>query len=287
MQGMARTGAGANMREVDVREFEEKGYVLVREVIDKDTVARLRPMLLEALRKRNSNVLDDGIVYYPELYAVLKSPKLVAALGALLGTPFVVPPHTSVMHNSFGVFHADTTVLDLEGWSFHKDKNYRMVTCAVYLQDNNEFGGGIRLIPGTHRKDDAYVALTRRKQEMRKKVEGSRVRRFLKRASRGRLFDWNKELEEHPDQVDVPSKAGDAVIWDMRLAHRASPAKVNGSQLGGGKVGIFFTAGANNDITKRTYMDFVTSLPANAHLTKTRTTPGIAIPPSTESFIVL
>jgi hypothetical protein len=125
------------------------------------------------------------------------------------------------------------------------------------------------------------------KKAYRAKVEGSPMRKLLKKLSRGRLFDWNKSLEEEPGQVNVPTKAGDAVIWDMRLAHRAAPAKAPGSQFEGGKIGIFFTAGANNAITTELYMEFVNSRPANAHLQKTRTTPGIAVPAPTENFIVM
>jgi ectoine hydroxylase-related dioxygenase (phytanoyl-CoA dioxygenase family) len=270
-----------------VREFDEKGYVLVRDVLDAQTVQRLRRLLLEEFKKQSTNVLNDGIIHYPEFSEILKQPKLVSALVELLGKPFIVPPHSSAMHESFGVFHTDTTGPELKGHSFHKQKEYRMVTVAIYLQDNNEYGGGIWLVPGTHRKPDKYVTLTLEKKAYRDKVAQSPMRKILKRLSRDRLFNWNASLEDEPDQVNVPTKAGDAVIWDMRLAHRAAPAKTAGSQFEGGKIGIFFTAGANNAITTKVYMDFVNSLPANAHLQKTRATPGITLPPATENFVVM
>ncbi len=270
-----------------IREFEDKGYVLVRDVLDAQTVQDLRNLLLGEFKKQGTNVLNDGIIYYPQFHEVLSRPKLVGALAELLGKPFVVPPHSSAMHESFGVFHTDTTAPEIEGYSFHKQKEYRMVTVAIYLQDNNEYGGGIWLVPGTHRKPDKYVALTLEKKAYRAKVAQSPVRKLLKRLSRDRLFNWNKSLEEEPGQVNVPTKAGDAVIWDMRLAHRASPAKASGSQFEGGKIGVFYTVGANNPITTKAYMDFVNSLPSNAHLQKTRATPGIAVPSPTEDFIVM
>jgi len=275
------------MSSANIKDFEEKGYVLVRDVIDAPTVKALRSLLLEEFRRKNINVLNDGIFFYREIYDVLKSPRLVSVLTELLGKPFVVPPHSSAMHDTFGAFHSDTTAVELEGYSFHKDKEYRMVTVAVYLQDNNEYGGGIRLVPGTHRKPDQYVDLIREKNALRARVQKSRLRRLIKRLSRDKLFNWNNLLEEHPDQVNVPSRAGDAVIWDMRLAHRASPAQVEGSQHEGGKIGIFFTAGANNAITTKAYMQFVNTLPANAHLQKTRTSGHVSAPPSTADFLVL
>jgi len=275
------------MTEDNLRNFEEKGYVLIPGVIDSQTIQSLRQLLLGEFKKQNTNVLNDGLFYYPELYALLNRPKLIDALTALLGKPFVVPPHSSAMHDTFGAFHTDTTGAELEGHSFHKQKEYRMVTVAVYLQDNNEYGGGIRLVPGTHRQPDKYVELTLEKKAYRAKMAKSPVRSLLKRLSRDRLFNWDRSLEEEAGQVNVPSKAGDAVIWDMRLAHRASPAKASGSQFDGGKIGIFYTAGANNVITTKTYMDFVNSLPSNAHLQTTRATPGMAIPQSTENFTVI
>jgi hypothetical protein len=247
----------------------------------------LRQLLLPEFKKLGTKVLNDGLIHYPEFSDILNQPKLTSALVELLGKPFVVPPHSSAMHESFGVFHTDTTGPELEGHSFHKQKEYRMVTAAIYLQDNNEYGGGIWLVPGTHRKPDKYVALTLEKKAYRAKVAQSPMRKILKRLSRDRLFNWNASLEDEPGQVNVPTKAGDAVIWDMRLAHRAAPARAAGAQFEGGKIGIFFTAGANNAITTKVYMDFVNSLPANAHLRKTRATPGTVVPPATENFIVI
>jgi ectoine hydroxylase-related dioxygenase (phytanoyl-CoA dioxygenase family) len=275
------------MNSEDLKQFDENGYVWVKNVLDIQQVQALRSVLLEAFERRNTNVLNDGIVYYPQMYEVLKNPKFVDALESLLGKPFVVPPHSSAMHNTFGVFHSDTTGAELEGYNFHKDKNYRMVTAAIYLQDNNEFGGGIWLVPGSHRKPDKYVELTKQKHAMREALKKSPARRLLKRLSGDRLFNWNKPLESDPGQVNIPSKAGDAVIWDMRLYHRASAPKAKGSQYDGGKIGLFFTAGANNDITTNAYMQFVMALPANAHLLKTRQRADVSLPPSTDNFIVL
>src|SRR4051794_39710762 len=105
-----------------VREFDEKGYVLVPDVLDAQTVQRLRKLLLGEFKRQSTNVLNDGIIHYPEFSEILNQPRLVSSLVELLGKPFVVPPHSSAMHESFGVFHTDTTGPELEGHSFHKEK---------------------------------------------------------------------------------------------------------------------------------------------------------------------
>jgi hypothetical protein len=66
-----------------VREFDEKGYVLVRDVLDAQTVQRPRRLLLEEFKKQNTNVLNDGIIHYPEFSEILNQPKLVSALVEL------------------------------------------------------------------------------------------------------------------------------------------------------------------------------------------------------------
>ncbi len=274
------------MNDASRQQFEDKGYMLVPGVIGQTTVKALRDFLLPQFEKEKTNVLSDAVIRFPQILDVLKTPKLLEVLGELLGRPFVVPPHSSAEHNRFGVFHADTTGAEISGETFHRDPNYRMVTVAIYLQDNNEYGGGIRLAPGTHSKLDPYVELTKRKAKIREKFNRSPLQQMLKRLTRGKLYDWDKPFRDHPYGEDIPTKAGDALIWDMRIAHRASPQLVK-AQKGGGKISVFFTAGANNDVTKKDYVKYVYSVLGNAHLKKTRSSAEVAIPPANSDFIIL
>ena len=265
----------------DVQRFEEAGYLLIRNVFNKEAIARWRAQFLAELKAQNTRLLVDGIIKYPEMREALSNPRLLQVLGTLLGRPFVVLPLTSVDHNRFGQFHTDTSGAEMEGWSFHKDKNFRIGVVGVYLQDNNEYGGGLTLVPGSHLLPDPYVALLKRKHEIRKKTDRSFVRRTLKRLSRGRLFSWqDPRLVEFPGAIDVPVKAGDVLMWDLRIVHRATPQKIKGEALPGGKIALFYELGADNEPTKRR----LEHMKAIGEIDRQRAK-DFRIPPGTEDFI--
>jgi Phytanoyl-CoA dioxygenase (PhyH) len=264
--------------------FERDGYVVIDDILEPATVHELRSLFLPIFEREKVFVLHDTVLHFPRILDVLRTPRLVQGLTALLGERFAVPPYSSVAFNGFGLFHTDTTGAEISGETFHRHRDCRIVTVAIYLQDNDEYGGGIRLAPGSHRQADPYVALTRRKAELRQVVGQSRFRRLAKRLSRGRLYDWNKPFKEHPRGVDIPSKAGDAIIWDLRMAHRATPKRAAGPLPHGGKLALFFNCGANNPVTTEAYMNYVLSIPENDFLRKPRPAPAAD---TTREFIIL
>jgi len=254
--------------------FERDGYVRIAGVVAPDTVRALRAYFLPIFQRRQVRVLHDAILHYPQILDVLSTPTLVKALTALLGENFVVPPYSSVTLDGFGLFHTDTTGAELSGQTYHKREDFRIVTVGIYLQDNNEHGGGIRLAPGSHREPDRYVALMKWKANVRRRVADSRARRMLQRLSHGRMYDVSRPFEEHERGIDIPSKAGDATIWDLRIAHRASPKRVKGPAPDGGKLSVFFNCGVNNEVTTEAYIKYVMSIPENEFLRKERPRPA-------------
>jgi hypothetical protein len=259
----------------DLREkFERDGYVHVPGIVPPERVRALRADFFPIFRTQSVRVLHDAVLHYPQILDVLGTPQLVQALGTLLGDHFVVPPYSSVTLDGFGLFHTDTTGAELSGQTYHKRRDFRIVTVGIYLQDNNEYGGGIRLAPGSHREPDRYVPLMTWKADVRRRLHTSRVRRALQRLSRGRLYDVSGPFEEHERGIDIPSKAGDATIWDLRIAHRASPKRAEGPVPDGGKLSVFFNCGVNNTVTTDDYMKYVMSIPENEFLRQERPRPA-------------
>jgi hypothetical protein len=260
--------------------FDEAGHLLVRNVFDTETISRWRKRFRDELQLRNSRLLVDGIITFPEMREALSNARLMDVLRTLLGKPFVVLPLTSVDHNRYGQFHKDTTGAEMGGWSYHKDEKFRIVVVGIYLQDNNDYGGGLTLVSGSHRLPDPYVALIKRKHQVREITDRSFIRRTLKRLSGGRLFTWqNTRLTEAAGAVAVPTKAGDVLIWDKRIVHRATPQKVKGEALPGGKIALFYELGVNNEPT----MLRLEQMKAMGEL-KARDK-DIVIPPSTEDIM--
>lgn len=234
----------------DIERFDEEGYVLVRDVFNRTTILEWRQKFLDDLRAKQSRLLVDTVISYPELRSALAVAKLNAALNKLLGKPFVVLPLSSIDHGRFGGFHTDTTGSEMAGWSFHKQPDFRIVVLGIYLQENGDHGGGLRIVPKSHRHPDPFVELISKKHEYRKSIDRSPVKRTLRRLSRDRLFNWREPLlDNFPNQIDIPTRIGDALIWDMRLVHRASPQRVEGDAQPGGKVAVFYQLGKNNEPT--------------------------------------
>jgi ectoine hydroxylase-related dioxygenase (phytanoyl-CoA dioxygenase family) len=244
--------------------FERDGYVLVRDVLDVATVRELRRTFLPVFEMTDARVLHDALLAFKRVRDAFEAPKVQSTLAALLGSPYVVPPYSSVAYNGFGVFHTDTTGAEMAGQTFHQQPGFRLVTAALYLQDNTRaYGGGIRLVPGSHRQPDPYPALTLAKRALRRRVQGSRWRTALQRLSRGWLYDWNAAMESAPGAVDIASRAGDLVLWDVRIIHRATPAPAG---PGAGKLALFFMAGRDDALIRGPYLDYVRSLPENVFL---------------------
>lgn len=203
-------------------QFDRDGYVHVPQAIDAKTIADLRTLALAELKAGNTTLIVDTVFKYPAIRSLLERPKLGDALAAIFRTPFLVLPPTSIDHNGFGLFHTDTTGIELSGKNFHRDPNFRAAVLAIYLQDNDQHGGGIRIVPGGHREQDPFIEKYNRKHAVQKALNESRFKRLANRYSGGRLFGWDRsEFEELPGQIDVNTKQGDAAFWDMRMCPTA------------------------------------------------------------------
>jgi hypothetical protein len=219
-------------------EFSKEGYCLFPEIFNQAQLASLRDTLINLFDKHDSRYIDianhyrmgsiifDVLNRVPDLAWLVGHPPLVKALSALLGDGYVVMPDATAHNNGFGDWHKDTTSQECAGQFFHKQENYRQLTVAIYLQDNGPNGGGADVIPRTQFSEDRYVI-------KRKGFFGKLQARFLQRFPKVGAFT-------------VPSKAGDLVVFDLRLDHKASWPKIKGPETQC-KLAIFFTASRNNE----------------------------------------
>ena len=234
-----------------VDNFDENGFALIKGALERDVVSRLRELCLTEFSRAGVNTITDALIKLPEIRSILDVASLRTALKTILGPKFTVLPPSSIDRNRFGLFHTDTSSAEIAGYTAHKYPEFRVIVLGVYLQDNNQYGGGLRVVPGSHLKPDIYVKALSRKMQIRKEVDKSPFRLLLKRLSKGRWFGWHvKEFEDVPGQIDVHSRSGDVLMWDMRLFHRASPATVLGEGVKGGKIAIFFVLGRDNHISR-------------------------------------
>jgi ectoine hydroxylase-related dioxygenase (phytanoyl-CoA dioxygenase family) len=238
--------------------FDRDGYTIVREALDPDGAAELRRELEELFATstpqrgdidapptagmRGGGVRVDLFSRYPQFREVFAQPKVLGALRSLLGEDFVLFPEVVAHDSRYGGWHKDTTPLERAGERFQWEPEFRIVECAFYTQDNNEYGGGLDVVPGTHHDPDTTPAAP--------KV--TLLDRVMWKLGRPRL-KANDNFERE-GAISVPSVAGDLVIFHFRLDHRASqPRNMRADQIPPDqrKLALFFSAGANNELSRR------------------------------------
>lgn len=235
--------------------FRRDGFVVVPRVFEAAQIADLRRELLQIFDRapllpgdlahgsNGAGLRVDLASRYPALRWLLVHPPLVAAARAVLGDNFIYLPEMSAHDSGFGGWHRDTSSQESVGHTFHHEPDFSMAQVAIYLQDNSRiYGGGLDVIPRSHLQRD----------------EGSKnpsLRQRIERRAR-------TAIKQH----SIPSRAGDLVMFDFRVQHRASqrvplvPVPPEHRKLA-----IFFACSANNAHAQR-YRDFIASRQDYAHL---------------------
>ena len=235
--------------------LRNEGYVLIRNVFTAEETRLLRERAEQAFAVPSRNP-DDGdenyvrqhlgvefrgsnrsliLIRNPEFRSFIFHKGFANALAAVLGPEFVVFPDGGLQKANYGGWHKDTGYQESQGHFWHYKPGYQVVTFVIYLQDNDEYGGGLDVRPESHRQPDS--------------------RRFLERVKR-RLGIKPRQYAE----VSVPNKAGDVLVFDQRLFHRATPPKVVPVPRGKEKIGLFMSASRNNEFA-RPYMDVLRARP--------------------------
>ena len=216
------------------QQFHEQGYVVVPGVLSGDEVARLRAALrpkFDVPPEQRFSGDGDGVLFdvfnrHPETRWLLFHASSIQVLRLLLGDDFVVLRECAAQLERFGPWHKDTTSQERAGHRFHHEHDFCMVEAAYYLQDNDPVcGGGLDVEPGSHRSDDAFARRTRLQRAWGKVAGGPKL--------------GDAEI------VSVPSRAGDLVIFDFRLNHRATPRRRSLPPGGTEKIAIFQACSSN------------------------------------------
>jgi hypothetical protein len=232
--------------------FERDGFVIVPGVLTSEEVTKLRDFFTALYANElqypgdNRFTRYDIFSRYPETRAILTKPPVLEALRDLLGDDFALVPESGVQDSRYGWWHKDTSELERDGLFFHKEPDFRMVQCAVYLQDNDEHGGGLDILPGSqHLEDDTAPP--------RKHTLLQRIMFKLGLSDPGRLKPPRAE-----GAYSIPSSAGDMVIFDVRANHMASQpeGRIEDIPAEKRKFGLFFISSANND-HPRSYRAYV------------------------------
>jgi ectoine hydroxylase-related dioxygenase (phytanoyl-CoA dioxygenase family) len=209
-----------NVQNCEIKDFKHNGFATVSQVISPDRVEELRceaTALAEEMKNsgHKSKTITDIYVLRPQWFDTFLNERMTSALRDILGTEYVLLPDSSVSFRRFNVLHADVTSWEVNGLMIHQDPAFLMVTAGLYLQDSNEYGGGLWIVPGSHEKPDPIVNIRRKNRKL-----PMRIARRLGIVPE--IREQCERCELNKLGFDVKSHSGDAIIFDVIILHRAS-----------------------------------------------------------------
>lgn len=221
--------------------FQKYGFLRVPNVLSPEEVAWLREFSLAkfAIAPEQRGLGDmPGYIFdiysrYSEVRWLLHHQSTLGVLRSLLGDDFVFLREVAIHLEGYGGWHRDSDSLEKAGLRFHLRDDCLLVQTAFYLQDNTYmYGGGLDVIPELHHSAEHFAS--------------------------GRDY-------HHYHAHSIPSRAGDLLLFNYRLPHRASPRRNPTVPKANQKLAIF-TACSTNTPYVQAYHDFVSGLTQYAYL---------------------
>jgi hypothetical protein len=225
-------------------EFTDRGYTIVRGVLDGDEIAHLREVCAEHLTASGEEEMcGSAFLAIRELAEIPLRDRIVSAVRELVGDPVVLYPNFTVRKNVYVPWHVDAAVVG-PGHQYVWEPSFIHLQAGLYLQDNDPVaGGGIDAVHGSHLMSfDGY---------------GTVDPNFEPAA-------WTLGTSCLRETIDT--RAGDLVLWHSRLMHASTPVV---QAAGREKYGVFFSYGR---LDVRYNSEFLCTLVANRVRTMNGTT---------------
>lgn len=205
--------------------YREEGYLHLAGVYTAEEVDRLRELIAADLASggwadaphATDSVTTDIYERIPELTDIVFDARYLSAMRQLFGgrEEAVVLAEPAVHRGRYYYWHKDSTFLDEQNEDFHWRDGFAAAMTVMYLQANHpDYGGGITVVPRTHRDPDFYHTIPRMSLAERALLKAKKI------AGRSH-FD---RLDRHPDLHPIASAKGDVLVLDMRLDHKGTPA---------------------------------------------------------------
>ena len=261
--------------------FDNNGFAIFENVLTPEELATFRKECESLIKQRkivsqgdNDHIRNNILVRSDIIKNIFLQEKVINVIKHICGEGFCILPEISIMRSQYGGWHKDTTSVELFGYDFHKKPDFKVVNVAIYMQENSDFGGGLDVVPGSHKSDDSFVEYYRKQANISPVKKSSidlvksgmnNVKAIFKDFLRNNKLLPAKYLRrENVVKADYPldssdrragkykihSKAGDLVIFDLRLDHKASWPKMEfDPESVPTKYAFFAICGVNNEAT--------------------------------------
>ena len=205
-----------------INDFKEKGYLVIPNVLNSDEVQLLRKRIIEIFDSgewkkspfNTQKVLAQVYDYFPEFIEISLKKEVIEILTDLCGSQPVLMPETGIHYKFYTGWHKDTSTMEKSGETFHLKEGCLLLQCGFYLQDNSDqHGGGLTVMEASHKTSDSFIT-TNIEHTFFDKVK-------IKTGMYSE--EKNKKINPHKHKIiDLKSKAGDFVIFNMKTNHRAT-----------------------------------------------------------------
>ncbi|TAG55010.1 MAG: hypothetical protein EAZ27_07855 [Cytophagales bacterium] len=200
--------------------YKENGFLVIPNMLTQDEVLFLRNYFLEGfekeLWKKNPLSATDNIkdLYreFPQIIPIVFKPKYIEILKELLGNDLYCLPESVVHKNRFFDWHKDTTTMSYMTKTDFSTHKAVLLQCGYYLQNNTPEGGGITILPKTNIEKDRFVNMH----------FGNIFHRTYYKILKILKISPFDNIEKSKKPYDIPSKAGDLLVFNNKIDHRAT-----------------------------------------------------------------
>jgi ectoine hydroxylase-related dioxygenase (phytanoyl-CoA dioxygenase family) len=244
-----------------IENFRNDGYLIVPNILTSDEVSFLRNRITTIFNSdewkksvyNTAQVLSDVYNTFPEFIDITINEKIISIVKSLLGEKPVLMPETAIHYQFYTGWHKDTTSQERAGNTFHKKPESLMIEAGFYLQDNDEYGGGLTVMQGSHNSNDVFKDTSILDYTISDRIKNKLG--IYKEEKNKRINPNNHKI------VDIKSKAGDLVIFNFKTNHRATrPLRCAIADIPADKKKIaFFNAYSINNTTANEYLNYIYS----------------------------
>ena len=201
--------------------IKKYGYAILKDIYEKEEIEKARKILDELFHNKNliknpsdsPKIINDIYSHQPELARIIFNKKYFPGVRSLIGEKIVWLPECAIHRDRYAKWHKDTTEQELGGITSHINEPSPMLQVSTYLQDySKENGGGITVVPSSHLKPDRLLMMYRFGLK-------NRIKRKILKWSGKSIF---QKIEKNKEFFDLPTKATDLSVFDIRTEHRAS-----------------------------------------------------------------